>query len=111
MVCCLFVGICFGVVPHHMPDHMVTLAWHTRPHKIKSQIHELTCEACHVHNQKGFGANDGYSWASIFGLYHPCILPSGLTHAWSIWVFAVCIFEYIIEYWALWCVLPDFVKL
>ena len=59
MVCCLDVGICFGVVPHHMPDHGVTLAWHTRPHKIRSQIHELTCEACHVHNRMGFGANDG----------------------------------------------------
>ena len=52
-----------------------------------------------------------YSWAWTFGLYHPCILLSGLTHAWSIWVFAVCIFEYIIEYLALWCVLPDFVRL
>ena len=59
MVCCLYVGICFGVVPHHMLDHVVTLAWHTRPHKIRSQIHELTCEACHVHNRRGFGANDG----------------------------------------------------
>ena len=59
MVCCSYVGICFGVVPHHMPDHMVTLAWHTRPHKVRSQIHELTCEACHVHNRRGFGANDG----------------------------------------------------
>ena len=43
MVCCLNVGICFGVVPHHMPDHVVTLA----------------CEACHVHNRRGFGTNDG----------------------------------------------------
>ena len=59
MVCRLYVGICFGVVPHHMPDYMVTLAWHTRPHKIRSQIHELNCEACHVHNRKGFGTNDG----------------------------------------------------
>ena len=25
-----------------------------------------------------------YSWAWTFGLYHPCILLSGLTHAWSI---------------------------
>ena len=40
----------------------------------------------------------GYSWASTFGLYHPCILLSGLTHAWSIWIFAVCIFEYIIDF-------------
>ena len=59
MVCCLYVGICFGVVPHHTPDHVVTLAWHTRPHKIGSQTHELTCEAWHVHNRRSFGANDG----------------------------------------------------
>ena len=26
----------------------------------------------------------GCSWAWTFGLYHPCILLSGLTHAWSI---------------------------
>ena len=58
MVCCLYVGICFGVAPHHMPDHVVTLAWHTEPDKIRSQIHDLTCEACHVHNWRGFGAND-----------------------------------------------------
>ena len=59
MVCCLDVGVCFGVAPHHMLDHVVTLAWHTRPHKIRSQIHELSCEACHEHNQRGLGANDG----------------------------------------------------
>ena len=59
MVCCLYVGICFGVVPHHMLDHMVTLARHTRPHKIRSQTHELICEACHVHNWRGIGTNDG----------------------------------------------------
>ena len=34
----------------------------------------------------------GYSWAWTFGLYYPCILLSGLTHARSIWIFAVCIF-------------------
>ena len=53
----------------------------------------------------------GYSWAWTFGLYHPCILLSGLTNAWSIWLFAVCIFEYIIVFWALWCDLPDFAML
>ena len=42
----------------------------------------------------------GYSWAWTFGLYHPCILLSGLTRAWSIWIFAVFIFEYIIDFWA-----------
>ena len=59
MVCCLFVGICFGVVPHHMLDHVVTLAWHTRPHKIRSPIRELTCEAWHVYIRRGSGANVG----------------------------------------------------
>ena len=52
-----------------------------------------------------------YSWAPAFGLSHPCILLSGLTHAWSIRIFAVCIFEYIIEFSALWCDLPDFAML
>ena len=39
----------------------------------------------------------GYSWALTFSLYHPCILLPGLTHAWSIGILTVCIFEYIIE--------------
>ena len=42
-----------------MPDHVVTLAWHTRPHKIRSQIRELTCEAWHVYIRRGLGANVG----------------------------------------------------
>ena len=73
MVCCLYVGICFGVVPHHMPDHEVTLAWHTRPHKIRSQIRELISEAWHVYIRRGFGANVGIFWGmdlwSISPLY------------------------------------------
>ena len=59
MVCCLNVGICFGVAPHHMPEHVVILACHTRPHKIRSQIRELTCEAWHVYIRRGLEANDG----------------------------------------------------
>ena len=59
MVCCLYVGICSGVAPDHMPDHVVTLAWHTRPHQIRSQIRELTCEAWHVYIWRGLGANVG----------------------------------------------------
>ena len=59
MVCRLYVGICIGVAPHHLPDHVVTLAWHTRPHKIKAQIRELTCEAWHVYIRRGLGANVG----------------------------------------------------
>ena len=57
MVCCLNVGICFSVAPHHMPDHVVTLAWHTRPYKSRSQDRELTCEAGHVDIRRGLGAN------------------------------------------------------
>ena len=57
MVCCLYVGICFGVAPPHMPDHVVTLAWHTRPHKTRSQFRELNCEAWHVYIRRGSGAN------------------------------------------------------
>ena len=57
MVYCLYVAIRFGVVPHYMPDHLVTLAWHTRPHKFRSQIRELTCEAWHVYIRRGLGAN------------------------------------------------------
>ena len=59
MVYSLYVGICFGVAPHHRPDDVVTLAWHTRPHKIGSQIRELTCEAWHVYIRRGLGANVG----------------------------------------------------
>ena len=57
MVCCLCVGMCFSVAPHHMPHHVVTLAWHTRPHKIESHIRELSCEAWHVYIRSGLGAN------------------------------------------------------
>ena len=37
----------------------VTLAWHTRRHKIRSQIRELTCEAWHVYIRRGLEANVG----------------------------------------------------
>ena len=57
MVCCLHVRICLGVAPHNMPNHVVTWAWRTRPHKIRSQIRELTCEAWHVYIWRGLGAN------------------------------------------------------
>ena len=76
MVCCLYVGKCFGVVSNDMPDHVFTLAWHTRPHKIRSQTHELTCEACHVHNWRGFGANDGI----FLGMDFESISPLYITH-------------------------------
>ena len=59
MVSCSYVGRCLDLAPHYMPDHVVTLAWYTRPHKIRSQIRELTCEAWHVYIWRGSGANVG----------------------------------------------------
>ena len=84
MVCCLNVGICFGVAPHHMPDHVVTLAWHTSPHEIKSQIRELTCEAWHVYIWRGLGANVGIFlgidlW-SISPLYSTFLFDTCMEH-------------------------------
>ena len=71
MVCCLYVGICFGVACHHMPDYVVTVAWHTRPHKIRSQIRELTCEAWDVYIRRGLRANGGI----FLGMDPLCISP------------------------------------
>ena len=73
MECCLEFRICFGVAPHHMPDQVVTLACHTRPHKIRSQIRELHCEAWNVYIRRGSGANVGIFFGidfwSISALY------------------------------------------
>ena len=98
MVCCLYVGICFGVLPHDMPDHVVTLAWHTRPQKIRSQIHELICEACHAHNRKDFEANDGIflgmDLSSISPLYITFRFDTCMEH----FNFCRMHFEYIIKF-------------
>ena len=88
MVCCLYVGICFGVAPHHMPDDVVTWAWHTRPHKSRSQIRELTCEAWHVYIRRGLGAN-----VEIFlGINLWSISPSYISIQFDTWVehFNIC---------------------
>ena len=42
MVCCSYVGICFGIEHHHMPDCVLHLAWRTRDYKNWSQNHGLT---------------------------------------------------------------------
>ena len=42
MVCCSYVGICFGVEHHHMPDRVLHLAWRTKDHTNWSQDHGLT---------------------------------------------------------------------
>ena len=84
MVCCFNVSVCFGIAPHHMPDHVVTLAWHSRPHKIRSRIRELIVKHGMYISGGVWEAILEYSWAWKLGLYHPCILLPGLTHAWSI---------------------------
>ena len=84
MVRCLYVGICFDVAPHHMPDNGVTLTWHTRPHKIRSQSRELTCEAWHVYIRRGLGANVGILLAmdiwSISPLYITLRFDTSMEH-------------------------------
>ena len=84
MVCCPYAGICSGVAPHHMPDHVVILAWHTRPHKIESQIRELTCEALHAYIRRGLGAHDriflGIDFWSISPLYITFRLDTCMEH-------------------------------
>ena len=42
MVCCSYVGICFGVEHHHMPDRVLHLAWRMKDYKNWSQDHGLT---------------------------------------------------------------------
>ena len=94
-----------------MPDHVVTLAWHTRPHKIRSQIRELTYVAWHVYIRRGLGANVGI----FLGMDFWSILPLYITFRFDTCMehlnIVVCIFEYIIEFWALWCDLPNFAML
>ena len=59
MVCCLYVGICFGVEEHIMPDLMLALAWRMGLYKMRTQNRDFTCEVCHSQNRRGLGANDG----------------------------------------------------
>ena len=42
MVCCSYVGICFGVEHHHMPYRVLHLAWRREDYKNWSQDHGLT---------------------------------------------------------------------
>ena len=93
------------------PYAVVTLAWHTGPHKIRSQICELTCEAWHVYIRRGLGANVGI----FLGRDLTFISPLYITLRFDTCVEHLNIcrmqFEYIIEFWALWCDLPNFAML
>ena len=59
MVCCSYVGICFGVEQHHMPDRVLHLAWRTKDCKIWSQDHGLTWAVRGAHIRRDFEANMG----------------------------------------------------
>ena len=59
MVCCSYVGICFGVEHHHMPDHELHLAWRTKDFKNWSQDHGRTWAVRGAHIRKGFEGKMG----------------------------------------------------
>ena len=54
MVCSSFVGICFGVEYHHMPNRVLHLAWRTKDFKNWSQDHGLTWAMRGAHIRRGF---------------------------------------------------------
>ena len=54
MVCCSYVGICFGIEHHHMPDRILYLAWRTKDFKNWSQDQGLTWAVCGAHIRRGF---------------------------------------------------------
>ena len=59
MVCYSYVGICFGVEHHHMPDRVLHLAWRTRDYKNWSENHGLTWAVCGAHNRRSFEGKVG----------------------------------------------------
>ena len=71
MVCCSYVGICFGVEHHHMPDRVLHLAWRTKDHKIRSQDHGLTWAVRDDISEGVSRVKWECTWALTFGLYPP----------------------------------------
>ena len=59
MVCCSYVGKCFGVGHHHMPDRVLHLAWRTKDYKNSSQDHGLTWAVRGAHMRRGFEGKIG----------------------------------------------------
>ena len=59
MVCCSYVGICFGVEHHHVPDRVLHLAWRTKDYTIWSQDHGLTWAVRGAHIRRGFEGKVG----------------------------------------------------
>ena len=71
MVCCSYVGICFGVEHHHMPDRVLSLAWRTKDHKNWSQDHGLIWQCVAPISERVLRVKWGCTWALAFGLYPP----------------------------------------
>ena len=59
MVCCSYIGICFGAEYHHMPDHVLHLAWRTKDHKNCSQDDGVTWVVRGAHIRRGFEVKVG----------------------------------------------------
>ena len=85
MVCCSYVGICFGVEHHHISDRVLHLAWRTKDHKIWSQDHGLTWAVRGAHIRRGFECIMGmYMGSGLWSLssmngrlrFHACLEPS-----------------------------------
>ena len=85
MVCCSYVGICFGVEHHHMPDRVLHLAWRTKDYKNWSQDHGLTWAVRGAHIRRGFEGKVGmYMGIGLWSLssmnirlrFHVCLEPS-----------------------------------
>ena len=85
MVCCSYVGICFGVEHHHMPDRVLHLAWRTKDFKNWSQDHGLTWAVRGAHIRKSFEGKMGmYMGIGLWSLssmnsrlrFHACLEPS-----------------------------------
>ena len=72
MVCCSYVGICFKVEHHHMPNRVLHLAWRRKGYKNWSQDHGLTWVVRGSHIRRGsegkvgmFMGNDLWSLFSM----------------------------------------------
>ena len=85
MVCCSYVGICFGVEHHYMPDRVLHLARRTKDHKNWSQYHGLTWAVRGAHLGRSFEGKVGmYMGIGLWSLssmnsrlrFHACFEPS-----------------------------------
>ena len=85
MVCCSYVGICFGGEHQHMPDRVLSLAWRTKAYKNLSQDHGLTWAVPGAHIRRGSEGKVGMymgidlcpSSSMNTGLrFHACFEPS-----------------------------------